>query len=96
MLKIKDNVDLKELEKFGYHIVNFDYNRNEPIDPPIYEKLIKQINKKRNVRYLAIIIEDRIIKLEERHQWYIAILKIISKKYIQDLIEAGLVEKVSE
>ena len=96
MLKIKDNVDLKELEKFGYHSITFDFNRNEPINHPIYEKLVKQINKKINVMYLVIKIENRIIKLEEQHQWYVVTLKRVSKKYIQDLIQAELVEKVSD
>lgn len=29
MLKIKDNVDLKELEKFGFNVVDDDYIWNE-------------------------------------------------------------------
>ena len=96
MFKFKEDKNFEELEKFGYHSITFDYYRNEPINPPIYEKLVKQINKKINVMYLVIKIEDKIIKLEERHQWYVAISKRFNKKHIQDLIQAGLVEKVSD
>ena len=36
MLKIKDNVDLKELEKFGFEFYDFDYVANKPYDYSLY------------------------------------------------------------
>lgn len=45
-LRIKDNVDLKELESFGYDIFDFDYVSNRHFEPPVCRILIKQINKK--------------------------------------------------
>ena len=96
MLKIKDNVDLKELESFGYDIFDFDYEANRPLEPPVCRILIKQINKKRNVRWLEIFIENRIIQLRECSVFYYIIKKRIRRKYIENLIQAGLVEKDGE
>ena len=96
MLKIKDNVDLKELESFGYDIFDCDYEANKPIEPPLCRILLKQINKKRNVRWLGIFIEDRIIQLRECFQCGYTIKKRIRRKYIENLIQAGLVEKVAD
>ena len=85
MLKIKDSVDLKELEKFGYKIEEFDdYYRKEEKGYAV------QIN-----------IYDReilVFKLRENSDWgdYIGQRKEDEyklKTYIQDLIQAGLVEK---
>lgn len=96
MLKIKDNVDLKELESFGYDIFDFNYETNIPIEPQVCRILIKQINKKRNVRWLGIFIENRIIQLREYSMYYYIIKKRIRRKYIENLIKVGLVEKVGE
>ena len=75
MLKIKDNVDLKELEKFGFE---------------------------RNVR------DNGVIKRLSTHYWYIKdknkfiYLETSNGSYsrclddLYDLIQAGLVEKVSK
>lgn len=94
MLKIKDDVDLKELKKFGFEEISFDYSNNQDLEVSIYIKNIKQINKKKNVRFLKVFIENRIIKLKEIHFGYFINRKKLDKKYIQDLIQAGLVEKI--
>ena len=96
MLKIKDNVDLKELEKFGYEVIDFNYVINAPYNMPLCRKLLKQINKKRNIRKLAIIIKERVVKLIEFDECWWVERQRIRKKYIQDIIQAGLVEKVVE
>ena len=96
MFKIKENVDLKELESFGYDIFDFDYVANRPFEPSVCRILIKQINKKRNVRWLGIFIENRIIQLRECGVYYYIIKKRIRRKYIENLIQAGFVEKVGE
>lgn len=86
MLKIKDNVDLKVLKQFGHKIEEFDdYYRKEEKGYAV------QIN-----------IYDReilVFKLRENSNWgdYIGQRKEDEyklKTYIQDLIQAGLVEKV--
>lgn len=81
MLKIKDNVDLKELEKFNYKLEEWDnYYRKEE------EKHSVQIN-----------IFDReilVFKLRENSNWGDYIKDEEVKKYIQDLIQAGLVERI--
>lgn len=79
MLKIKDDVDLKELEKFGYEAD--DIGLNEPY--LIYRKYISV--------YTSIDINavDRVISKNIDDEY-----KIIQEKDIQDLVQAGLVEKV--
>lgn len=77
MLKIKDDVDLKELEKFGY--TKIDIGLNEPYE--IYKKYIKP--------YFSIEIrpDGNIVANNDDTN---AILK---EEYIQDLIKENLVVK---
>lgn len=78
MLKIKDDIDLKELGKYGFikHIISdaaVDYYRFE------YGFIIR-IFKDRTINYqFPISASSKKINLED---------------YIQDLIKDGLVEKV--
>lgn len=79
MLKIKDNVDLKELEKYGFRIfVNY------------YEKTITD-NGYGEYMFLSVFEVDRVIGLTANtdDDAYTENLDII-----YDLIQAGLVEKV--
>lgn len=78
MLKIKDEVDLKELEKFGYE--EYDEGLNEPYI--IHRKYIKSFIS------IDILPDGKIIKNNDESEG------IIKKEDIQDLIQAGLVEKV--
>ena len=106
MLKIKDNVDLKELEKFGF---KFRYNQ----DTGELEKLIKSTGKDKNDIYFCIEVNkywedicDFFNPIKENKQYRVLqikyrmacsnddceYLKIIVDD-IYDLIQAGLVEK---
>ena len=90
MLKIKDNVDLQELEKFGFKIIpegiyakSVDCYLDGMGDR--HEKFIaiekdRTINKYYVLSYLFKVYEEKRL-----HLW---------KKDIKDLITAGLVEKV--
>lgn len=92
MLKIKDNVDLKELEKFGYQVNEFNYAKNEPYEIPFCIKGIKITKREQTL----ITIENRVIGCAKTYAcWYVP-YKRIPRKYIQDIIDAGLVEKVVE
>ena len=78
MLKIKDNVDLKELEKYGFRFIDSTgryeyYNRAYTI---IY---IKSWNREISIEYLTNAIDSYEHKLEP---------------VIYDLIKDGLVVKV--
>lgn len=99
MLKIKDSVDLKELEKFGFKEVQQDKRINY-IYMPVKEtwlnsgNLIK-INADRNLFNLNYYEkEDRIINFEFNTQATNDFNKTIIVLY--DLIQAELVEKVEE
>ena len=74
MLKIKDNVDLKELEKFGFEELPHKYWRD--------------INK----TYWTICIDKKTREIKCWNYGYGGTKK--PDKYIEDLIQAGLVEKV--
>lgn len=90
MLKIKDNVDLKELEKFGYEVYEDWWNRG------YYEKgdiKGKYIYYKPVDLYKSIEIEIDTRKIFES---YDDMYREVEEKYINDLIKADLVEKVGE
>ena len=80
MLKIKDEIDLKELEKFGYY--SEDIGLNDPFI--IYKKYIKS--------YISIdIYPDKTIhKNNDENEG------TLTDEEVQDLIQAGLVEKVDD
>lgn len=82
MLKIKDNIPLKELEKYGFKL---KYNENNG-KPSSYEKVFIGWNRRSDI---TIYIEDREINcyIEEE-------MELIETLY--DLIKADLVEKVNE
>lgn len=83
MLKIKDSVNLKELEKFGFRDLITYYIRSATRKRDI---IIWKYNKeivdylKDNTTYVGYKYEG-----EYKH---------IIRPYIQDLLQAGLVEKV--
>lgn len=86
--KLKDDVNLKELKKFGY--------KHEKLDI-YYRKQKENYNVQINIYDREILV----YKLRENSDWgdFIGCLKEDEEKlklYIQDLIEAGLVEKVSD
>ena len=97
MLKIRDDVDLKELEKFGF------VRDNKYISP---KYIIRQINED---EFIQISISEPCINIWDledknysREIWwqnkkgYGTRFEEKVEPYIQDLIQAGLVEKVKE
>ena len=91
MLKIKDNVDLKELEKFGYlqgqNMLNVSFNCYGKICSNTDGLLdIVEINKKTRKIELIQKIDNHFRELVNDD---INLLKL----YINDLIKADLIEK---
>ena len=84
MLKIKDNVDLKELEKYGFkkHIKSF------------YK--CKRNNYVKNVPNGIIEIENDTRWLSQDGTSFLRIDEIIYQDILYDLIKDGLVEKVED
>ena len=80
MLKIKDNVDLKELEKFGFEMINDIYIKN--IDDRKF--FIKCFEDTREV-----LIENS----EYKFGWRLENNQLDA---LYDLIKADLIEKVSD
>lgn len=88
MLKIKDNVDLKELEK--YHFAH--HNKENAVI--CYYRLMPLAHKTINI--LIEINKDRTIDFQLPIGCTLEKKQIILREYIQDLIQANLVEKVSD
>ena len=94
MLKIKDGVDLKELEKFGFK-PKYDENTGEII---AYEK----IKKEKEYMGLTVILETTKSKIrifkgfkQKRAEWRIYNYNdYFDIDTLYDLIQADLVEKV--
>ncbi len=80
MLKIRDNVDLKELEKFGFEENGFYYSKTFNFE---YYKVEIHIEKDR--KYLII-----------KNDYYDSNYDCYIPSLIYDLIKANLIEKVEE
>lgn len=93
MLKIKDNVDLKELEKFGfcedenYYVDNMiKFKLSLAIGVPIIEK---------ETRRIEMLIDTSLGKELSVFKNKNLITSVITEN-VYDLIKDGLVEKVSD
>lgn len=95
MLKIKENVDLKELEKFGFHYEEeMEYELTEEgYGEPYLLKYYTSFKSPLDIYTLYIDIGTRII---DGTAWGSGYAEIVSADLIFDLIQAGLVEKVVE
>lgn len=84
MIKIRDGIDLKELEKFGFYYEGGDWFK----DYTPYKRCGND-----DYSFIAVGIDNRIIDLE-----YIKLDDHLEKTIndLFDLIQAGLVEKVSD
>lgn len=87
MLKIKDDVDLKELEKFGFII-----NENRATYQNYYDEYIFIDNKKR----IEIEKDYYFDELDIGGTSICCIFSVLLLNTIYDLIKAGMVEKINE
>lgn len=91
MLKIREDVDLKELEKFGYELQEDWWNRPSKITVNDVEG--EMIYFKHLAPYTSIEIEIKTRKITEQQE---DMFRNVEEKYIADLIKADLVIKVEE
>ena len=85
MLKIKDNVDLKELEKFG-----FEYEKEHSI----YSERYIYTNE-RDTQRIEVIVNDREICVEDiSGNYFLGAIVDEALTVLYDLIKADLVEKI--
>ena len=87
MLKIKDNVDLKELEKFGFEYEDWNkwYSRD--------------VERKKEEVKLIVYPDSRKIEIENIQDYGMdgdEYFRYDVDEYVQDLIKADLVEKVED
>lgn len=86
MLKIKDNVDLKDLEKFGFKKYDWDYGY-------FYTKVICE--GRRGQQFEIIVADNRTINGYSEGADGDGEVSCLDDT-LYDLIEAGYVEKVEE
>lgn len=90
MLKIKDDVDLKELEKFGFNLIPEGiYARSKKCwtdGISNRHEIFVAIEKNRIIK--RYYVESYLFKIYEEKEQH------LFKRDIKDLIQAGLVEKV--
>lgn len=100
MLKIKDNVDLKELEKFGFKHKKTVWKSDKNIeDENEWSFILKFTNIDKEIQVVLIDIKDkdRIISeyIDNKYEMYCIVHKT-RLDVLYDLIQSGLVEKVEE
>lgn len=88
MLKIKDDVDLKELEKFGFTKDNFFTERYKEENVYALDTCEESFSSE------FIVIRNRKIKIYIDDEYYCCYTDEETLDIIYDLIQAGLVEKV--
>ena len=91
MLKLKNNVDLKELEKFGFK-PKYDEDTGE------IKKYVKRAQNN-NFNIISFEKEQKLLgNYEMVNYWGLYIEKVIKETIdlLYDLFKAGLVEKVSD
>lgn len=96
MLKIKDNVDLKELEKFGFAYRKYYNNYIKLHSEKNYHDFVDnyiQIEKNGTIKPFVQLLDGHDEKYIDEKQ---AIIKDELLDTIYDLIQAGLVEKVED
>lgn len=92
MLKIKDEVDLKELIRFGF-ITKYDENTGDLL------KYIKYIKYGNSTFYFAIYVENRILEIDFSTFYGsedISNIIMLANEKIYDLTKERLIEKVEE
>lgn len=89
MLKIKDNVDLKELEKYGFELQEDWWNRPTKITKDNVEG--EEIYCKHVAPYTSIEIEIKTRRITEQQE---DMFRSVEERYIDDLIKDGLVTKI--
>lgn len=100
MLKIKDDVNLKELEKFGLKHWSTVWKENKKMKDEsewCYDLKFTNIDKEIQVLLLRIDDKTRIIQeyIDQRYEMY-CIVKETRLNVLYDLIHAGIVEKVDD
>ena len=84
MIKIKDNVDLKELEKYGFELRHYSWANNIYERPLMYPNYSKQ----------SLYVDYNSREIDEEEPTFSVI--DAKEEHIQDLKKADLVEKVEE
>lgn len=93
MFKVKKEVDLKTLENFGYKLHDFNYLTNKPFTFSLYIKDCGY-DELNGVGY-GVNIKERDVEIRKCYSCGYEILDDIKgEKFVADLIQAGIVEKV--
>ena len=94
VLRIKDEIDLRELRNYGYyrHDYSGNYQKNIECSPSKANWSIQEITKS-----TFITAKDRHIHYcTDEGNYHYQRFAEIDNEYIQDIVEAGMVEEVEE
>lgn len=94
MMKVKDNIELEELKKYGFNYVEWQYNHEYGFFPKLYVKDMWKDNKCLHKVNIIINIADRHIDIRNGKDFSLLVSKQAINKYLSDLIKADLIEKV--
>ena len=94
MMKVKADVDLKELEKYGFNYVEWRYNHEYGFFPKLYVKDMYKDNRCLHKVNIIINTEDRIVDIRNGKDFSLLVSKQSIKKYLSDLIKADLIEEI--
>ncbi len=93
MMKVKDNVDLKELEKYGFTYVEWRYSHEYGFFPKLYVKDMYKDNRCLHKVNIIINTDDRHIDIRNGKDFSLLVSKQAINKYLSDLIKADIIEK---
>lgn len=97
MLKIKDNVDLKELEEYGFVLnTDEDKERYKKIVHNGYSSVVGWWGHKRYGDIIVLPISRKVVLNVNTHQHSFGDLTFDKLEGLYDLIQAGLIEKTED
>lgn len=94
MMKVKDNIELEELKKYGFNYVEWQYNHEYGFFPKLYVKDMWKDNKCLHRVNIIINTTNRHIDIRNGKDFSLLVSKQAINKYLSDLIKADLIEKV--
>ncbi len=93
IMKVKADVDLKELEKYGFKYVEWRYSHEYGFSPKLYVKDMYKDNRYLHKVNIIINTQDRFVDIRNGKDFSLLTSKQSIKKYLSDLINAGLLEE---
>ena len=92
LYKVKETIDLKELEKFGFEYVTDDWWCGSDAEIPRYERDALVDDQGRSWGICSVDLKTRMIHFDT--EWWYDWFDDYVKREMEPLIKAGLVEEI--